>query len=194
MSTEPVQPQHTPPNPNDLINAWKSQLRPGWLMGLGAAFVVLGLIAFIYVVGATLASVLFIGVLMAIGGALQIVHAWSCKNWRSFLFWSLSGLLYLVAGVIAILNPLVGAEVLTLVFGASLIASGFFRLWVWLQNRTQAGGGWIAWSGLLTLVVGLIIAAGWPTNSLWVLGLILSVDLLFQGWSMLLLGMALKRQ
>lgn len=190
MSNEPVQPQ---PNPTDLLNAWKAHLRPGWLMALGAIFVVLGLIAFIYVVGATLASVLFIGVLMAIGGALQIVHAWSCKNWRSFLFWSLSGLLYLVAGVIAILNPLVGAEVLTLIFGASLIASGFFRLWVWVQNRTQTGGGWIAWSGLMTLVVGLIIAAGWPTNSLWVLGLILSVDLLFQGWSMLLLGMALKR-
>ncbi|WP_341666948.1 HdeD family acid-resistance protein [Alcaligenes sp. SDU_A2] len=168
-------------------------LKPGWLIGLGIALIVLGLIALAYVVGATVASVVYIGVLMALGGVLQLAHAWSAKGWKGFLLWSLSGVLYLLAGVVAISNPLVGATILTLIFGAFLIASGFLRLWVWFQNRAQAGGGWLAFSGLITLAAGLIIAAGWPGNSIWVLGLILGIDLLTQGWAILLLGMAVKR-
>ncbi|MFC3865936.1 HdeD family acid-resistance protein [Alcaligenes aquatilis] len=168
-------------------------LKPGWFIGLGIALIILGLIALIYVVGATVASVVYVGILMSIGGVLHLAHAWSSKGWRGFLFWSLSGILYLFAGLIAISNPLVGATVLTLVFGAFLIASGAFRLWIWFQNRAQAGGGWMAFSGLITLAAGLIIAAGWPGNSVWILGLILGIDLLTQGWASLLVGMAIKR-
>jgi uncharacterized membrane protein HdeD (DUF308 family) len=51
----------------------------------------------------------------------------------------------------------------------------------------------MAFSGLITLAAGLIIAAGWPGNSVWILGLILGIDLLTQGWASLLLGMAIKR-
>lgn len=178
-------------NPSELLR--HLPLKPGWLIGLGIALIILGLVALGYIVGATVASVVYVGVLMAIGGVLQLVHAWSTKGWKGFLLWSLSGVLYLLAGVVAISNPLVGATILTLLFGAFLIASGVFRLWVWFQNRAQPGGGWLAFSGLITLGAGLIIAAGWPGNSIWVLGLILGIDLLTQGWAILLLGLAVKR-
>lgn len=168
--------------------------RWGWFAALGVALIVLGMIGLVHVFAATLVSVLFIGSLMLIGGIGQLIHAWRIKQWAGFLFWTASGLLYAAAGVLALVNPIAGASILTLLFGATLIAVGALRLWLWFNNRGQNGWQWLALSGLITLATGILIAALWPGNSLWLLGLILSIDLLFQGWSALFLGLALRRQ
>jgi len=155
---------------------------------------ILGAIGFVHVFAATLVSVIFIGTLMLIGGVGELIHAWRVKQLAGFLFWSASGLLYAAAGIVALVNPVVGASILTLLLGATLIAVGALRLWLWFNNRGQRGWPWLALSGLITLATGILIAALWPGNSMWLLGLLLSIDLLFQGWSALLLGLALKQR
>ena len=167
--------------------------RWGWFVALGVVLLVLGFVGFMYVFTATLVSVIFIGALMLIGGIGQLVHAWRVKNLAGFLFWTASGLLYAGAGVLALVNPVAGASVLTLLLGATLIAVGALRLWMWFNNRGQRGWPWLAFSGLITLATGILVAALWPGNSMWLLGLLLSIDLLFQGWSALLLGLALRQ-
>ncbi|MCK9510467.1 MAG: HdeD family acid-resistance protein [Pigmentiphaga sp.] len=165
----------------------------GWFVGLAIMMMVLGLLALAYTVAATVASVLFIGILMVIAGIAQLLQAWRLKEWRGFLLWTISGLAYTVAGAIALYDPMVGAAVLTLFLGAFLIASGALRLWVWWQHRSQKGWPWLAFSGVLTLVAGLLVAMSWPGSSLWVLGLLLGIDLWFQGLSVLMVGLALRR-
>lgn len=180
---------------NEQITNALSALRArwGWFVGIGIVFLVLGTIALVHVLAATLVSVIFVGTLMLIGAVGQLIQAWRVKNWSGFLIWSLSGLLYAAAGVVAIVNPFAGAAMLTLLLGATLIGAGAFRLWVWFGNRGQQGWGWLAFSGLITLITGILIAIGWPANSLWILGLLLGFDLLFQGWSLLFAGLALRR-
>lgn len=168
--------------------------RWGWFVALGIALLVLSIIGFIHVFAATLVSVIFIGVLMLIGGIGQLVHAWRVKQLAGFLFWTASGLLYSAAGVIALVNPLTGAAMLTLLLGATLIAVGALRLWIWFNNRGQRGWQWLAFSGIITLATGILVAVLWPGNSTWLLGLVLAVDLLFQGWSALFLGLALRQR
>ncbi|RTZ47594.1 HdeD family acid-resistance protein [Candidimonas sp. SYP-B2681] len=164
----------------------------GWFVALGVMLLVLGTIAIIHIVGATLVSVLFIGILMLIGGIGQLIHAWRVRDWAGFLFWTVSGLFYAGAGVLAIVNPVAGASLLTLLFGASLIAVGALRLWIWLNNRAQQGAGWLALSGVITLLTGILIAINWPGNSVWILGLLLAIDLFLQGWAALFMGLALR--
>ncbi|MAK55942.1 MAG: hypothetical protein CML17_08885 [Pusillimonas sp.] len=166
----------------------------GWFVALGAIMVALGLVALGHVVAATLVSVVFIAVLMIIGGIGQLIHAWRLKQMSGFLFWTIGGILYLGAGVLALLRPETGAWLLTLLFGATLIGSGALRLWIWFNNRAQQGWQWLALSGVVTLLVGLLIAFGWPGNSVWVLGLILGIDLLIQGWTLLFIGFALRNR
>lgn len=166
----------------------------GWFVALGVVLLVLGTIALVYIVGATLVSVLFIGILMLIGGVGQLIHAWRVRDWAGFLFWTFSGLFYVGAGLLAIVNPVAGASVLTLLFGATLIGSGALRLWVWLNNRAQQGAGWLALSGVITLLTGILVAIDWPGSSVWILGLLLAIDLLIQGWSALFVGLALRRR
>ncbi|MBB5214846.1 HdeD family acid-resistance protein [Parapusillimonas granuli] len=185
------------PTPDSVdLAAALTQLRArwGWFVALGAVLVVLGVIAMAYIFAATLVSVLFIGAMMLAGGVGQLIHAWRIKHMSGFLFWTLSGLLYAGAGLIAIVNPAVGASALTLLLGASLIGVGALRLWIWFNNRAQPGWKWLAFSGIITLLTGVLIAVNWPGNSAWILGLLLAFDLLFQGWTSMLVGFALRER
>ncbi|AQS50937.1 hypothetical protein PAEH1_03980 [Paenalcaligenes hominis] len=167
--------------------------RWGWFLALGVVLIMLGMGALTYAVMATLTSVIVIGVLMLIGGVAQLIHAWTLRSLGGFFWWTLVGLLYIVAGGMVIQNPIAGAEILTLLLGATLIGVGVLRLGIWLMNRGQEGWLWLAFSGVISLVTGLLIALQWPSIGLWLLGMILGIDLLFQGWSMLWLGIALRR-
>jgi uncharacterized membrane protein HdeD (DUF308 family) len=166
----------------------------GWFVALGIAFVVLGVIAFLNMFMATIASVFYVGLLMLIGAVAQVFHAFGVKSWGSFFFWLLSGLLYAVAGVVTLRNPLLASVVLTLVLAISLIVGGILRIWAGFSSRPQASWGWIVASGVVTLLAGLVIWRHWPVSSLWILGMFLSIDLMFQGWSDIAFGLALRRQ
>lgn len=164
----------------------------GWFVALGVGFLVLGGVAFANLMLATVASVYTIGVLMLIGGVVQMVHAFQVRGWSRFLFWMLGGLVYAAAGVLAFVNPLLASAVLTLMLASALIAAGILRTWAAIHARPERGWGWLAAAGVVTFVAGLVIALGWPVNSLWILGLVLAIDLVFQGWSFIAFGTALK--
>ncbi|HLS21569.1 MAG TPA: HdeD family acid-resistance protein [Paenalcaligenes sp.] len=187
-------PSQFPDKPELAAALKKVASRWGWFVGVGILLLILGVIASLHIFMAAVVSVWFIGLLMIFGGVAQLIHAWRTGPWTSFILWSLSGLLYLAGGVIAFVNPMLGAMVLTLLLGASLIGLGALRLWIWFNNRAQPGWGWLAFSGLISVLAGLLIAWGWPENSMFIMGILLAIDILFQGWALLFLGLALKNQ
>lgn len=165
----------------------------GWFVALGVLLLIFGGIAFGNLFIATVASVYVVGWLMLMAGIIEIIHAFGVKSWSRFFYWLLSGLLYAVAGFFAFDNPLLASTVLTLLLAVALVASGALRAWVGYSHRPESGWGWVVAAGLISVLAGLTIAMGWPVNSLWVLGLFLAIDLIFQGWSFIALGLALKR-
>src|SRR5690606_30872684 len=86
------------------------QARWGWFVALGIVLLCLGGVALAHVFAATLASVIFIGAMMALAGAGQLVHAWRIKQVHGFVFWSVSGLFYLGAGLFAMFYPVRSEE------------------------------------------------------------------------------------
>src|SRR5215475_6219887 len=95
----------------------------GWIVALGVVYVVAGFIALGSVMMATVASVLVVGVMMIIAGVFELFNAFQIKTWGKFLVWALLGLLYIIAGFLVFDNPLLAAVLLTLLLGASLLAS-----------------------------------------------------------------------
>lgn len=164
----------------------------GWFLTLGLVLLAFGVIALGNLLVATVASVFYVGIMMLMGGILQLLHAFQVKGWESVLFWTLSGLLYAIAGVIAFQNPDLTAAVLTLLMAISLVVAGVFRLVVGFRLKPSTGWGWVAAAGAVTALAGLVIAAGWPVNSLWVLGLFLAIDLIMQGFAMIAVAMAMR--
>jgi uncharacterized membrane protein HdeD (DUF308 family) len=175
-----------------------SQLEPlhakwGWIVALGAVYVVAGLIALGSVMFATVVSVFIVGIMMLIAGVAEVINAFQIKTWGKFILWLLLGALYIVAGFVTFENPLLAAAVLTLVLGCVLIISGIMRIILALSVREEIPWVWVLVSGLITLALGAVIVAHWPVSSLFVLGLFLGIDLIFAGVGWIGLGLALRR-
>jgi uncharacterized membrane protein HdeD (DUF308 family) len=165
----------------------------GWIVALGAVYVVAGVVALGSVVSATAATVLVVGFMMMISGVAEVINAFQIKTWGRFLFWLGLGILYIVAGFVAFENPLLTAVWLTLILGAALVASGIVRIFLGFNMQHGSPWIWVVVSGLITLLLGLIILAHWPVSSLWTLGIFLGVDLVFAGASWIGVGMGFRQ-
>ncbi|WP_454689887.1 HdeD family acid-resistance protein [Achromobacter aloeverae] len=164
----------------------------GWIVGLGVIFLVTGFIALGSVVMATVASVYMVGIMMLISGVAEVIHAFQIKSWSKCLLWALLGVLYIVAGFVTFQNPLLAATLFTLVLGAVLVVSGIMRIVLAVNMQSAAPRGWIILSGCITLILGLLILSHWPTSSLYILGTLLAIDLIFAGIGWIGLGFSLR--
>ena len=165
----------------------------GWIVALGVVYVFAGFVSLGSVVMATVASVLIVGVMMIVAGAAEIINAFQIKSWGKFLIWALLGVLYIVAGFVTFENPLFAAVLLTLLLGASLVASGVVRLFLAFNMRREMPWIWVAFSAVITLLLGVLILARWPINSVYILGLFLGIDLVMAGAGWIGLGLGLHR-
>jgi uncharacterized membrane protein HdeD (DUF308 family) len=146
----------------------------GIVLILGGLFV-LGDIAL-----ATLVSTLFIGFTAIVVGAFEIIHAFWTKGWGGFIWQILLGALYIIFGWMVVRQPVSGALILTFVLGLVFLASGVVRVIVAFRHWSE--GGWLMLvSGIFGILAGLIVLSGWPTSSIWVLGLLLGIDLIAHG-------------
>jgi uncharacterized membrane protein HdeD (DUF308 family) len=167
--------------------------KSGWIVALGVVYVIAGVIALGSVVFATVVSVFIVGVMMLIAGVAEVFNAFQIKSWGKFFLWLLLGALYIVAGFVTFENPLLAAAVLTLVLGFSLLASGVMRIVLAFSMKDEMPWIWVAVSGVITLLLGLIILAHWPVSSLYILGLFLGIDLVIAGVGWIGIGLGLKR-
>jgi uncharacterized membrane protein HdeD (DUF308 family) len=164
----------------------------GWFVALGIGELILGGVASANLMAANLASVLVIGAAMFVAGIFQIVHAVSARGWRGVLFWLFAGIVYAAAGAIVLYDPVLASLTLALTISIFLVAAGILRIWAGFHARPATGWGWIVAAGVVTLAVGVILVAAWPSIGLWLLGAMLVVDLIFQGWGLIMFGLALK--
>jgi uncharacterized membrane protein HdeD (DUF308 family) len=163
----------------------------GWFVALAISLILLGLIALSFSVVATLASVIAFGWLLVVGGVLQAAHGFWRNRWKGFFIDLFTGVLYLAAGLVLLLNPLAAAETLTLVIAAFLLVGGVFRIAAASALRHH-NWGWLLLSGIINIVLAVLIWQQWPLSGLWVIGLFVGIDMLFNGWALLMLGLAVK--
>ncbi len=167
--------------------------KSGWIIALGVVYIVAGVVALGSVVLATAATVFVVGIMMVIAGVADVVNAFQIKTWGKFLFWLLLGVLYIVAGFITFENPLLAAATLTLLLGVALLASGITRIVLAFGMRATMPWIWVLFSGVITLLLGMVILAHWPVSSLYILGVFLGIDLVLAGASWIGIGLGVKR-
>jgi uncharacterized membrane protein HdeD (DUF308 family) len=184
MSTSAVYGEASPA----IVRKW------GWFVALGSVLIVLGVVAWLDVAAVTLASTIVIGAILLVGGAFQIFHSFMTmtKQWRSFIFGLLSGVLYFIGGLLIMHEPVQGAIVLTLLLAAVIIVGGIVRIVLALRHRETRAWGVVLVSGLASLAVGCLLYTSLPWSGLWVLGTLIAVELLLQGAGWLSFGIALR--
>lgn len=167
--------------------------RWGWFMGLGILMVVLGVVA----VGAPLASGiavnLLIGWLLVISGVAHGFHAFRATGWRGVLVQILCAILYLGVGIMMIRNPVAGLLALTVMVLVYFIVSGIFKIILAIRVDSLPQRGWVAVSGVLSLALAIYVGGQYPISALWVVGLLVGIEMMFSGWSFIMLALAARR-
>jgi len=153
----------------------------GLFTALGVALIILGVLSFIATFAFTMAAVLTLGILLVIGGIVQIVEAVRGRTHGNTALTVAAGLLYIIAGALFLYHPVVAAMSLTLVLSVFLVVVGIVRVFHAFSHRNFENWGWWAASGILDIVLGGIIWAHWPVSGLWVLGLFIGIDMIFSG-------------
>lgn len=164
---------------------WKAFLIEGILLA------VLGLAAMIVPPLASLAITIFLGWMFLISGIGGLILTFWARQMPGF-WWSLiSAALAVLAGGILLARPVQGVLTLTIVVGAYFLAEGVATIMYALEHRRELSSrwSWLLIAGILDLAVSFIIIAGLPGSAEWALGLLVGINLLFGGAT--LIGMAL---
>jgi uncharacterized membrane protein HdeD (DUF308 family) len=161
---------------------------PTWVrLVLGIVLIMLGVFVLGDVSFATVVSTMFIGAMAIIAGGFEIIHAFWTRGWGGLVWQLLLGALYVAVGIVLLSQPVAGALILTYVLGLLLMMSGIVRLFIGFNHWREVGSIMLL-SGAFGVVAGLIILAGFPRTTLWVLGLLLGIDLIAHGLAWLRYG------
>jgi uncharacterized membrane protein HdeD (DUF308 family) len=164
----------------------------GWFVALGGVLILAGLFALGDVVAFTLFSVIFIGAMLLVGGIFEIIHAFMTKGWSDFFLNLLMGAIYIVGGFLIMDEPVQGSVVITLFLLAALLVGGIMRILVAVRHREMALWWLVAVSGLISVVLAVVLYMSLPWSGLWVLGTVIAIELLVQGFTWLQFGLSLR--
>ncbi|MFB2876492.1 HdeD family acid-resistance protein [Floridanema aerugineum] len=165
----------------------------GLAIALGIFLIILGGIAIARPFFATVAATLFLGLLLLLNGIFQIVYSFQTNIRGNFWLKFLGGLVYSVGGLLIMFNPLPSLIALTLVVGISILVSSIFQVILAFELRPARHWDWVLLSGVLGIILGILIWHQWPENSAWAVGLLLGINLIFDGLWIILFSSAARK-
>ena len=157
----------------------------------GIVLAVLGLAAMIVSPLASLAVTIFLGWMFLISGVAGLIVTFWARQMPGF-WWSLfSAALAVLAGLILLARPMQGVLTLTIVVGAYFLAEGVATIMYALEHRRELSErwSWLLVSGLMDILIAFLIISGLPGSAEWAIGLLVGINLVLGGAS--LVGMAL---
>jgi uncharacterized membrane protein HdeD (DUF308 family) len=178
---------------NELQRIVTQSVREHWVLFLveGIVLVVLGALAIVVPVVATIAVAIFLGWLLLISGIVGLVTTFMARQAPGFWWSLLSGVLAIAAGIVLLGWPVSGAVSLTLLLIIFFTIEGVATIMYALEHKRELSGrwGWMLASGVIDLILAAMILAGLPGTAAWALGLLVGINLLFGGASMIAMAL-----
>lgn len=169
----------------------EAQKQWGWYLALGLVLILTGLYAIYAGEAATLASVLVLGVVLMIAGVAQLVGAFMARGAGHVILALVIGVLDIVVGLMLFQHPGIGALTITLLLAALFVFGGIYRFVaaLWLQFPHY---GWVAFSGVVSFILGVLLWMQWPLSATWFIGFAVGVNFIFAGVAWCGIGWRLK--
>jgi len=152
----------------------------GWFLGLGILLLLFGAICIVGTTRATLGTVTALGWLLVLAGIVGLIHSFCVGTGDGFSLPLLSALFRGFTGCLLILDPASGAAALTLVLALFFVVAGLFRA-IGAYSLKLPRWGWAVFSGVVSLVLGILLLAQMPVASMWFLGFALGLDMILDG-------------
>jgi len=153
--------------------------------GIGIILIILGFLAILTPIVSTFAITFILGWILLIVGIMQLIFAFTSKGWGSAALKIITGILALIIGILMLVNPIPGVLTLTLLLTAWLIVSGIFYIIGSFAVRPNKQWSWMLFSGIISLILGMLIWSQWPISAVWVIGLLVGLQIMFIGFALL---------
>jgi len=183
------------PDIEDIRRQMAATIHAHWKLVLaqGIVMMVLGFLAVAEPNVATVAVGIFVGWLFFIGGIFRALSVWQSRGMPGFAWSMLTALLAIVLGLILIFRPLAGVLTLTMVLIAFFILEGVTAIVLAVHHREHLRSwGWVLFSGSVDLLLAFLIWDGWPSSADWAIGLLVGINMLFFGLSLVMTALAAR--
>jgi uncharacterized membrane protein HdeD (DUF308 family) len=168
------------------------QKNRGWFLVQGIFLLSVGSLAIIYDVTATLISVFVFGWTLIFAGAFEALQSLWQPKWGGLFLQLTVGILAVVVGFHFLASPATGALVLTFLMGVYFMGVGILRAVTAFTLRFPSWG-WVLFSSIVTFMLGVLIKWNWAVSGLWIIGLFIGIDMIFRGWSYVMLSLAARK-
>lgn len=173
------------PNYAGFQRAAAATLHEHWVFFLieGIVLLVLGAIAIVLPVLATIALTIVIGWLFLVSGVVGLFTTFWMRSAPGFWWSLLSAVLGIVVGILLLASPVTGAVSLTLLLIAFFVVEGIASIMFALEHKREMSGnwGWMLVSGIVDLVLAVMLFAGLPSTAAWAIGLLVGINMVFGG-------------
>jgi uncharacterized membrane protein HdeD (DUF308 family) len=164
----------------------------GWSIALSILLILAGLAAILLPPLMGLGVTLLLGWLLLLSGVTHLLFAWKAHTAGAVLWELLVSLIYLFTGSYLLLHPLAGLMSLTLILAIYLLLEGVLEIILAFQVP-RSGRPWMIFDGAVTLILAFMIWRSWPASTVWAIGILVGISMLFSGISRLMFSLAAKR-
>ena len=160
----------------------------------GILMLICGFLAITIPLASGIGVALVIGWLLLISAVWHLLFGFRSNRGIGGFFWELLlAIVYGAAGLMLIFNPLRGLAWLTLILATFLVIEAVLEIIFYFSIRGRVRAGWVLVDAFITLVLGILIWVHWPSSSVWAIGTLVGVSLIFSGISRLMLSSAVSR-
>ena len=164
-----------------------------WSIVLSVFIMATGVLALLAPAIAGVTVTIVIGWLLIISGILHLGYAWRASGASAAVWEILVAIVYGGAGLYLLAKPVMGLEALTLALVIYLVLESGLEFVLGLSLRSVAGSGWFVVDGIVTLVLAVLIAGGFPASSAWAIGTLVAISMFFSGLTRFMLSAGLRR-
>lgn len=178
---------------NPIVKALRQH--SGWFLAEGIALCLLGLAAIGLPLIAGVVVTLILGWVLLIAGVIGLIAVLRTNTAPGFWWAFISAVWSIAIGAMLLFDPVRGLAALTYVLIAYFLIDGILTIMFALSHRRELSGRW-EWmliNGIVDIALAAIIILGLPGTILWALGLLVGIDLLFGGASLIAMALHARR-
>ena len=164
----------------------------GWMIFLGILVIIAGILAIGAPMVTGISVTIFVGAMIMVAGISQLIHAFSLKFKQGLIVKIILSILAVIAGLYLLINPLQGLLGLTIFIGIYFMADGIGWIAMAFSYKPEKGWGWHLFSGIISVLLGIMILNQWPLSGVWAIGVLFGIRMLNAGFGMAFFGSAIR--
>jgi uncharacterized membrane protein HdeD (DUF308 family) len=165
----------------------------GISIGWSVVMIILGFLAIVLPLATGIVISALVAWLIVLSGIACLASAFAGQNAKAIIWRILIGIVYIVGGGWLAFHTQIALESLTVVLAVIFFFEAALETARFIQLRALPGSGWILFDAIVTLLLAVVIWLPWPSSSAWAIGIILGVNLIMTGVTLLMYSLAARR-